>query len=541
MAEVLFLNDALTHRHIGNSRYIGPYVLASRLESAGFETAVIDFFTRIPDFFAYLENFLEPRTLMVGISSTFLFPEHRGESLGRDDSRGTYAGGALWLDSATELESWLGRLKRLLQRHNPRAKLVLGGVKAVDTIFRRHSGARQFDAIDYLAVGASDQSVVEFATSLRAGEEPRTVLSHGSRVIDNTAHIADKFCPETRFGPRHAVQRGEALPLEISRGCVFNCKFCYFDKRASQRKDLKVLRDEMLRNYEFFGTTVYHFCDDCFNDSRVKIEETCGMFLGLPFKLEWISYARVDLAIRFPNTLGLMIDSGARGLYFGIESFHAEASRKAGKGMAPERVKEFLLDFHAKYRHRCLIQGSFIVGLPGETAASHRDTEEWLLRHDAMDFISMGSLLIAPFDAKLDRLAVDYADYSRDPAKYGFKKIEFDPLYWEHESMNSREAVSLARATFARWLDAGHCTYMKTIWTYPVLRTLGYEWPEIAAMSRDESARDVWAAAVKLRYENYLHRYWTELAERNRPRAGAGAAMPGITEQPWLEEWSGHA
>src|SRR5690606_35918718 len=144
----------------------------------------------------------------------------------------------------------------------------------------------------------------------------------------------------------------------------------------------EILKTEFVRNYENFGTTVYHFCDDCFNDSRAKVESVCNVIGQLPFKIEWISYARVDLAIRAPETLEMMIESGVKGLYFGVESFNSVVAKNAGKGVPSEQVKQFLLDFKSKYKNQCLLQASFISGLPGETVESFNETGDWLVSHD---------------------------------------------------------------------------------------------------------------------------------------------------------------
>ena len=73
MSDVLLLNDNMVFGTFGTSRYMGPYVLASQLERQGIETRVIDYFTRHPDFFNYLESFLSSETRILGIATTFFF------------------------------------------------------------------------------------------------------------------------------------------------------------------------------------------------------------------------------------------------------------------------------------------------------------------------------------------------------------------------------------------------------------------------------------------------------------------------------------
>ena len=56
-AEVILLSDVTASHGAIFARYAAPYVLATHLESAGFRTVVIDYFTKHPDFFSYLKNF----------------------------------------------------------------------------------------------------------------------------------------------------------------------------------------------------------------------------------------------------------------------------------------------------------------------------------------------------------------------------------------------------------------------------------------------------------------------------------------------------
>ncbi|MGZ3660306.1 MAG: B12-binding domain-containing radical SAM protein [Bdellovibrionota bacterium] len=511
MADVVLLSDSLIFGPRGDPRYMAPYALATQLEKNGFDTAVIDYFTRVPDFFRYLENFLGPETLFVGLSSTFLSvqPEERAS---RDLNLDVYSMGALWFSSGAELECWLDELRALLDRICPAAKIVLGGSKALRLILEGW-GKKQ---IDYFGLSASETSLVELAQSLRISSAPKTFSQYRVTVLDNREALLTKQCPETVLSHKFAIQPGEALPIEVSRGCVFNCKFCYFDKKESTRKPIGILRDEILRNYELFGTTVYSFCDDCFNDFRGKVDEVCGMLLKLPFKVEWISYARLDLAIREPDSLELMIESGARGLFFGVESFNWEVAKRAGKGVPTEKIKAFIENFHHKYRDRCLLELSFIIGLPGETVESQLATEKWLLENPLYDFISIGKLQLSPYSAKLDSAVIDFADYARRPEHYGFREVSPDGKEWSHDTMSSRQAQELLEGFWERKFH-GQYSAINHIWRYPVLRSLGFGWSEIARMAREPEKSHEWAELAKVRFADFLERYRADLL-RMQPR-----------------------
>lgn len=519
--DAIILSDTVLYGEVGNPRYMGPYIVATALRAEGYRAAVLDYFTRFKNhdaFFEYLERILSVETKMIGISSTFLAPfvatleprAHRSTGLDR------YYSGELFLSDGPALLEWTGRLKALLAEKAPKAKIVLGGVKSQFAIWR----AEFYRDIDFVVLGAGDRAIVDVMKHIDTGQLLATRELHGQIVVDNARDLSDKTCPEMIFTAEDSIALGEALPIEIARGCVFNCKFCHYEKKQSIKKPLEILRGEFIRNFELFGTTAYTFCDDCFNDHPKKVEAYCGLFSSLPFEIEWTAYARVDVAVAFPQTLDMMVESGARGLYWGIESFDADVARRAGKGTPPEKVKDFLMKFRDKYRGKCLSEGSFIIGLPGETRDSLEETLNWLLKEDVFDLVTFGPLGLMPYSANLDRVVFDYAAYSREPEKHGFNKVSFRPHYWEHDQMNSTEAAEIAASMARRWQEFKRPGLLRTIWFYPHLRTLGFTSDQIAEISRDSKNIESWTALVAEKFEKHVGDYHVRLLEaltqRNR-------------------------
>jgi hypothetical protein len=207
-----------------------------------------------------------------------------------------------------------------------------------------------------------------------------------------------------------------------------------------------------------------------------------------------------------------MVESGARGLFWGLESFDDEVARKAGKGTPIEKVKNFLLDFQKRYGGRCLSAGSFIIGLPGETETSIQSTIDWLCANKALDVVYAGPLDITPYSTNLDKVVVDYSEYSRNPEKHGFTLVKFDPKYWQHEQMNSLRADEISAAFMKRWWESQNSGAVKTVWAYPHLRTLGFSHDEILENLRDTEGAARFRAEATLRFDAFLERYFKLLA-----------------------------
>lgn len=532
MADVILLTDTVTNSALGDSRYIGSYSLATSLEKAGFKVIVIDYFLRHPDFFNYLKEFISNETLFIGVSSTFLSRPVSWNKLAdedyrkiliestlsrdgnnRDEYHHLYRKKGLWFDDESELSCWAESVKQILRARNPDGQLIIGGAKT--SLLLNQTVLSPFD---YVVLGTANFSIVEFARSLKDKRPPEHQLFRNYKVITESQSLKNEIILPVIFTDKNAIAKNESLPLEISRGCSFNCKFCHYEKRGSNRKNLHLLKEEIIRNYETHGTNVYQFCDDCFNDSRAKVLETCSMFLTLPFQIEWISYARVDVAVKFPETMDIMIKSGAKGLFFGIESFNDQALKKAGKKIPSDEVKEFLLNTYQRYQEHCLFEGSFIVGLPGENEESIIETIHWMVQNKPLDFISVARLYLQPYSSTLDKTSMDYSEYSRSPLDYGItieSPENTQNPQWSHAAMTSQEASALSEKFLKLWSLEGKNTILRNIFTYPILRTLGFSISEIWDMARNESTAASWGMEANKRYVLFLENYWKTLKENN--------------------------
>ncbi len=478
----LFITDNTSY-NIGGTRYLGPYRVAHELEKIGIETFVIDRFYSVEDFFSLVEQLLNGTFIGVGISTTFFTPPIGPDEINRNTHRYKrsqlyYEHGVIDKDNSKR-KSWFVQLKEVMAKKSPRACLFVGGAKAS---FFTHNKYLELDEIDYVVMGVVDMVFPQVIQDLAQGKTPVFKLIGNKKVIDTmTYYKQPKICPEHIWHPRWGVQYKESLSLEISRGCAFNCKFCNYDKRDSARKPLDILRSELIRNYENFGTQYYHFVDDCFNDHPKKVEDVYKVVLSLPFKIEWISYARFDVAVKYPETVDMMIESGCRGLHWGVESLTGDVARRAGKGTPPDKIKNFIMNFAKKYERICYSTGSFISGLPGETEETWNEQMDWLMTTQNFDFLQLGPLSISPYQGEFDGTVMDYSDYNKNPKKYGFLEVDFQRKYWRHETMDLIKAIELSEQAFIKWAKKmeKRSGLSSDIWIYPTLRSLGLSADEV--------------------------------------------------------------
>ena len=222
-----------------------------------------------------------------------------------------------------------------------------------------------------------------------------------------------------KYEDNDIIHQGERLPLEIARGCIFKCAFCGFALNGKKlwefNRDPELVRKDIEEIYQRFGSTGFMFCDDTYNDSLDKVKRYHTEFMKLKYKIEFSSYARLDLIISKWETAQLLYESGLRSVFFGVESFNYESAKAIGKGMDGEKLKDGLY----RLREECPdlnITLGMIIGLPHDTEETLIKNHEWLLQDDCpVDHVEYHVLDIraAPFLKNSSKM-------NNNPGKYGY-------------------------------------------------------------------------------------------------------------------------
>ena len=233
------------------------------------------------------------------------------------------------------------------------------------------------------------------------------------------------------------ITANEWLPIEIARGCAFKCKFCNYDMKNTRNNyvDAKTLKENLIRQYEKWGTTKFTIMDDLYNDNYDKVKdlyENC--WSQLPFKPELGGYLRLDLLWKRPDQAKLLRDSGFRCGSFGIETLHDKAGKAVGKGLGKKRIIKTLKMLRKHWKLDVLIHAFFIAGLPYEDEQSLLDTVEWtketnLIHGTIWHWLELENIELLPPDTNVDKISV----IGQDPEKYGYT---FQPDR-DLEAMNS--------------------------------------------------------------------------------------------------------
>jgi radical SAM superfamily enzyme YgiQ (UPF0313 family) len=113
----------------------------------------------------------------------------------------------------------------------------------------------------------------------------------------------------------------------------------------------------------------FFFDDDTFNIQKARTIELCSKLR--PLGLTWSCTSRVTTDY---ETLKAMKEAGCRLLIVGFESGDPQILKNIKKGATVERARQFTKDCH---KLGLVIHGDFILGLPGETRQTIRNTVQF--------------------------------------------------------------------------------------------------------------------------------------------------------------------
>jgi hopanoid biosynthesis associated radical SAM protein HpnJ len=161
------------------------------------------------------------------------------------------------------------------------------------------------------------------------------------------------------------------VSLYTGRGCKSRCTFCLWPQtvgghRYRVRSPGHVAEEIRLARSYFPQVREFFFDDDTFTDNLPRAEAIARELgkIGVP----WSCNAKANVP---RETLAVLRDNGLRLLLVGYESGNQQILHNIKKGMRLEVARRFTQDCHEL---GIKIHGTFILGLPGETTETIRET-----------------------------------------------------------------------------------------------------------------------------------------------------------------------
>lgn len=170
---------------------------------------------------------------------------------------------------------------------------------------------------------------------------------------------------------RIPMVKGPYTFIVTSRGCTAGCKYCI--KHVSYQYSIRLRSPESiveeLWELNRLGIHNVHMYADLFTVNRDQVMGMCDLIIKEGLKVKWTCNSRVDYVDE--EMLQRMSQAGNWFIAWGIESGNEEILKKARKGYRMEQAHLALA-----WARKAGIKnwGYFIIGLPGETEETIRQT-----------------------------------------------------------------------------------------------------------------------------------------------------------------------
>lgn len=271
----------------------------------------------------------------------------------------------------------------------PEAKIVLGGPTATAWPDRVMG---EFPMADFVISGEGERSIVQLCHALEKGGGLESVAGLSFRREGGVVHVpptrpekdADKFLPPARHLLADAYEQKKYYTLLVrerptetlttTRGCPFQCAFCYNTVRHYRKRSLENVMDELCGIHQR-GIRHVEFVDDNFTLDRKHAMAVFAAILKEKMRLRLVIKSRVNVVDE--ELLKVAADAGVYQISYGMESGVQHMLDRMRKGTtvaqnerANRLTKQAGINSHT----------SWFFGFPGETPESIEQTIDFIVR-----------------------------------------------------------------------------------------------------------------------------------------------------------------
>ncbi len=279
---------------------------------------------------------------------------------------------------------------RLVRRADPHQKIVWGGVHPTLC----PESTLEDDLCDIAVVGEGESTIVDLADCLRTGGDLDDVAGIGYKVAGQSRFTAERPLIENldeipppeydllameRYVTRAPSTDEPQLQVVTSRGCPFDCEFCYnlkFNRRRFRFHSPERVVTDIRSLVERFGVRAIFIEDDYFfgNPKRVEkitellLKENLGLRIQVPCRIDYLY--RQDEAM-----IDQLCRAGFKELWIGVESGSQKRLQEIMKRTTLDQVRQVnrMLsgsDVYIKY--------GFMAGFPGEEREETLETVDFM-------------------------------------------------------------------------------------------------------------------------------------------------------------------
>jgi radical SAM PhpK family P-methyltransferase len=361
-----------------------------------------------------------------------------------------------------------------IREHNPETKIVVGGPHIYNTCSDNDPDTQDFllaemGADVYVFDSQGELTLSRVLAALREDDPdlstvPNLVYSEDGVTWERTPRQIENNDLDAGIIDWQLFDRDYIAPfawMRTARSCAFSCSFCRYPALggALTLNSLDLL-EHQLQMLNSIGVKHIYFIDDTFNVPLPRFKNLCRMMIRNKFDIKWTSYFRCANAD--DETFDLIKEAGCVAVFAGIESGDQEILVNMNKKAKIDAYKHGL---RMLAERDIMVYASFILGFPGETAASVRNT---------MEFIEETSPTFYSAEAYFHDPKVPIQERA---AEFGLKGSGYS---WSHNTMDWQEAQDHVEALHRRIKGPAFLPlYGVDVWSVPYFLANGVSRPQL--------------------------------------------------------------
>jgi len=248
---------------------------------------------------------------------------------------------------------------RAIKKINPSIKVILGGVEVDENSLSEY--------VDFAIYGEGEiafKEVLDYYTGNRQLEDIHNMmyLSKG-KTIKNEEIVIENL-DEIPFPYKYHHEEYDVVRVETTRGCIFNCNFCYYSKPRLRNFSINYVADNLKYLFENVTFSNLTFLDANFNTKKERMFEILdivakyaskNLLVHIELRPELIDKEMVEKLERYSFKISAEL---------GFQSSDQEVLKKAKRPTNIDKVKDALVlldNSSLKYKV------DLMYGLPGDT------------------------------------------------------------------------------------------------------------------------------------------------------------------------------
>jgi radical SAM superfamily enzyme YgiQ (UPF0313 family) len=303
------------------------------------------------------------------------------------------------ISSITSTSTRSYKLISEIKKINPDVPIIMGGAHPTfmpEEVIENGS--------DYAVRGEGERTILELIDAIEGKINFEDVKGLSFKKDGNFIHNEDRELienlDELPYPDWSLLENHEEInymPIQTSRGCPYNCKFCsvikVFGRKYRFRSVDSVIAEikHLLKIFEGTKAKRIFFYDDNFSANRKRVKSLLNKILDQKIKMPtWFSQDRLDIA-EDEELVELMAKAGCMRIMAGIESINPKTLQEYNKGQKVEGIKEAISVLH---KHGIGVHGMFVLGGENDDIDSIKKTMSFIIENK-IDTVQI--MMLIPF------------------------------------------------------------------------------------------------------------------------------------------------